>query len=119
MEGHPVEEAVDDLRLPVPRLELRTRVPEDDRYRWTWDYRLVYRHYTNVLLGVRLGQTRVVSESPVVNAAHTKLCLPFRESHHLVHDAQELKLRAFAIAGDMIVEVFEHDDQIQQQVLYP
>ena len=93
----------DPYNLPVPRLQI---VAEPSmRYGWveeTWTYSLVYKHFTGDIMFVPLGQTKRTGgrdEKPDIND------LPFRDGAHIRYECFTLKMPAFSIVEDRIVEL--------------
>lgn len=92
---------------PVPRLELVWRQvdPGNGRgpswYNRECTYYLVYQHLLGDIVAVPMGHTTVNggSDSPPITGG--LVTLPFREGAHVVHDAKQLKLPAYAcIVGE-------------------
>lgn len=89
--------------LPVPRLEIRWRAPENGRHESEAIYSLVYRHLVDHIVFVPLGKT--TSSGALVDRVRGDIVeTPFREGCHFANEMWQLKLPGFVIAGDRVYE---------------
>src|SRR5690554_5698969 len=90
----------------VPRLQIRCEHEEGDYFNQTWIYELVYEHFVDGVVKVKLGETKRESGSGVqpVNEDGT-LDLPIRDGAHIKHDSIHLNLPAFAICDDIVQKI--------------
>ena len=94
---------VENMSLPVPRLEMRWRELDDWGYNWEARYRLVYRHFLSHLVAVPLGNTKRGGDSPPMT--NENVDLPIRDGAHIKHDAKLLNLPAFVIYGSKVHQI--------------
>jgi hypothetical protein len=102
----------DDVNLPVPRLEMRWVLQDEQGYNKICWYYLVYKHLVDDIIKVPLGSTRVNGGggSPFYDGRHPtnptpKLDVPFRDGAHIANEARQLRLPAFVIWEDKVQEI--------------
>jgi len=98
----------DNLGLPLPRLELRYRIPSD--YTHYVNYGLVYRHLLGEIQFIPIGCTKISGK-----VAH--LSTPYRDGGHMFSDMYELKLRGFVVDGTVSRELTFSDKDVPLKVL--
>lgn len=87
----------------VPRLQIKCVNISGDYTETEWKYELVYRHFTNEISYVSMGNTkRETGKTEIPLNEDGTLDLPFRDGAHIKHDAIQMNLPAFAICGDII-----------------
>jgi hypothetical protein len=86
--------------LPVPRLEIRWK--KLDEWNWLAEYNLVYKHFLGHVITQPLSCTKTSGSAPKHSHVQKngEIELPFRDGAHIMHDARELNLPAFAISED-------------------
>lgn len=94
----------DDGVLPVPRLELEWECQDKDWQAFVVRYRLVYKHYLGAIISVPLSYTRVgqhADNTPWRSRYKPgTLELPMREGCHIMHDAAQFGIPAYAVTPD-------------------
>lgn len=102
----------DDVDLPVPRLEMRWVDQGTRGYNRICWYYLVFRHLTDDIIKVPLGQTKVNggSSEPYYDGHHASnpkpaIDVPFRDGAHIANEARQLNLPAFVIWKDKVQEI--------------
>jgi len=90
--------------LPIPRLEVRWEPCDDGRYESVATYALVYRHLLGHVVFVPLGVTRTTGALTGRVRGDGLVDLPFRDGAHFANEMHQIKLRGFAIAGDVVTE---------------
>ena len=92
--------------LPVPRLELVFEAEEEGRwYQKTIRYQMVYRHHLGHCVGVALGHTRSCGGDGAPPDITQSYNLPLRDGMHIVNEAKQLRLPAFAVCGDKVQKI--------------
>jgi len=94
----------DDGVLPVPRLELVWECQDNDWHEFVVRYRLVYKHFLGETISVPLSYTRVgqhADNTPWRSRYKPgKLELPMRDGCHIMHDAAQFGIPAYAVTPD-------------------
>ena len=106
---HLIDKEANTGGLPVPRLELvweKMRQPEDG-YAWYCRYDLVKNHLVGEINRIPLGGTRASGYHDGMNGT---VGTPFRDGAHILFDAIELRLPAYAILGKCVTKLdpYEH-----------
>jgi hypothetical protein len=106
---HLIDKSANTGGLPVPRLELvwkKMREPKDG-YTWYCRYDLVKNHLVGEINRIPLGGTRSSGYHDGVNGT---VGTPFRDGAHILFDARELRLPAYAICGKNVTKLdpYEH-----------
>lgn len=104
-------------KLPIPRLEIRCQQMSDNWHNWTWQYALIYKHFTGDLTAISFGETRVNSSGGRPPIRENNVDLPFREGVHVAHDSETLNLPAFAICDGQIWKVSMKNGVIHKEAL--
>lgn len=107
-------EATNRAGAPVPRLELRALRDESGGgwHRTTWEYVLIYKHFSQVIENdadkvteIMLGHTDVSGGSGKAPIRDGRIAGPFRDGAHICHDRDHLGLPAFLVCEDLVQAV--------------
>ncbi len=101
----------DEYNLPVPRLQLVAF--RHKRYGWnrtTWKYSLVYQLLSGNIGYIPLGQTEIGGRLAGTRP-DAKLNLPLREGVDIRYDCLNLRLPAFSIVEDQIVQLEPYNQE--------
>lgn len=111
---HYILDEDDIVGLPVPRLELRWKFLDDHRYNSVCWYTIVFKHLVGEIIRVPFGMTSVSGgKGDEFHANHPdgpRIGIPFRDGSHIINEARQLKLRAFAISGDRAQELIPGEE---------
>nr|WP_145401534.1 hypothetical protein [Paenibacillus xylanexedens] len=90
----------------VPRLQIKCTNVSGDYKETEWSYDLVYKHFTNEIVYINMGSTKIEKNKAGISLNEDgTLDLPIRNGVHIKHDAITLNLLAFAICGDIIEKI--------------
>jgi len=106
--------------LPVPRMEIEC-VPHEPGswHNYDWRYSLIYRHTCDHHVAVPMGSTTCRGGSNVSPIFRDKISTPFRDGVHIVNDAAQMNLPAFAICDGRTWKLWLKDGVIHQEEIKP
>jgi len=96
----------DTKGLPVPRLELVWEKSSNPRYEWYCRYDLIKNHLVGEINRIPLGGTSCTGYH---DGPDGSVGLPFRDGAHIMFDAIDLGLPAYAIKGECFTKLDPHE----------
>jgi len=106
-----------ESELPVPRLEIKLTV-DDDGFKKTWDYGLIYRHTIGNLIFIPIGGTKLSGGYAITESEFNEESiyneLPFRDGVHIRRDMIQLNLPAFAVFNGKAIKLEGITDAVRE-----
>lgn len=83
-------------KLPLPRLEMRVNLLDDNGYRVEYLHGIVYKHFDDSMLFIPYEQT-IVTGSRGEQIKNGDIDFPFRQGPHLIGDSIMFNMPAFVL----------------------